>query len=452
MRDTMKLFVSHPSFEKNNIKKIIEYLPPVINTWLDERNLGWGDKLEDTFEKVIKTEMDYVLVFISGDRSMNTWVLKELNWALEHQEKIGRTFVLPIVMPSVGMAVGDLYPEVASLKFIRVYAYDDPSFKTAADMVTQQILGLVLNDLERVYNPKDINYAKVMNQASLTVEDVCKTIYKAVFKHREVNPITVEELYNKLIKTVSKGLSMEEFIDLLEKVACQISGLYYDGYELYIVEEHSNWKKNIGLQNKQAIAHEAARKIRNGMNIFIDAGSTTTELINILCTRLEARNLASIKLVVISTEHASKIADYCAKLGYDQYTAPVTMIIPGGVVRPNTKAIVGIDAQRDIEKVIERFGKFDVAFVGANGATLKQGIVTHNNEELIIKQTVIANSKNVYFCFDDSKFGIELESKLASFGDEGVRVITNDNPENEELNEIAKSYPSDIILARSIKR
>jgi DeoR family fructose operon transcriptional repressor len=218
------------------------------------------------------------------------------------------------------------------------------------------------------------------------------------------------------------------------------------------VEEHSNWKKNIGLQNKQAIAHEAAKKIRNGMNIFIDAGSTTTELINILCTRLEARNLASIKLVVISTEHASKIADYCAKLGYDQYTAPVTLIVPGGVVRPNTKAIVGIDAQTDIETITNRFGKFDVAFVGANGATLKQGIVTHNNEELIIKETVIANSKNVYFCFDDSKFGIELESVLARFGDSGVKVITNENAENEELVAIQNTYPNDIIIARNIKR
>ena len=106
----MKLFISHPSFEKNNIKKIIEYLPPSINTWLDERNLGWGDKLTDTFETVIKTEMDYVLVFISGDRSMNTWVLKEMNWALEHQEKIGRTFVLPIVMPSIANSLPELYP------------------------------------------------------------------------------------------------------------------------------------------------------------------------------------------------------------------------------------------------------------------------------------------------------------------------------------------------------
>ena len=448
----MKLFLSHPSFEKNNIKKIIEYLPPAINTWLDERNLGWGDKLNETFESVIKTEIDYVLVFISGDRSMNTWVMKEMNWALEHQEKIGRTFVLPVVMPSVGMAVQEMYPEVANLKFVRVYAYDDPSFKTAADMITQQILGLVINDLERVYNPKDINYAEVMNRAALSVDEICNTIYNAVFKHREANPITVDELYDKLITTVSKGLSRQEFVDMLEKVACRISGLYYDGFELYIVEEHSLWKKNIGFENKQAIALEAAKKIRNGMNIFVDAGSTTTEIINILCTRLEARNIAGINLVVLSTEHASCIAEYCSKLGYDQYTSPVTLIIPGGIVRPNTKAIVGLNIESNIQAIIQRFGKFDIAFIGANGATVKQGIVTHNNEELFAKEIVIENSKNIYFCFDDSKFGIELESKLADFGDPRVNIITNKNEENEEQTVLYEKYPENFIFARTVKK
>ena len=444
----MKLFISHPSFEKSNVKRIIEYLPPVINTWLDERNLGWGDKLSETFERVIKTEMDYVLVFISGDRNTNAWVLKELHWALEHQERINRTFILPIIMPNAGAYFLEEYPEIANLKFIRVYAYDDSSFKTAADTITQHILGLVLNDLERIYNPKDINYAEIMSRASLTVEDVCKTIYAAVFKHRAANPITVDALYNKLTHSITKGLGMQEFCDLLERVTCQISGLYYDGYELYIIEEHSNWKKNIGLKNKQAIAYEASKRIRNGMLIFIDAGSTTTELINIICTRLEARNLAGIKLVVISTEHASKVADYCAKMGYDQYTSPLLLIIPGGVVRPNTKAIVGLDATNDIQHVIREYGKFDLAFIGANGATLKQGIVTNTNEELAIKQTVIANSKNTFFCFDDSKFGIELDSKLADLGQPNIKIITNENPDNEEMNEICERYPNSIVLAK----
>ena len=383
---------------------------------------------------------------------MNTWVLKEMNWALEHQEKIGRTFVLPIVMPSIANSLPELYPEIANLKFIRVYAYDDPSFKTAADMITQQILGLVLKDLDRIHQPKDKNYAEVMNQATLTVDDLCNTIYNAVFKHREANPITVEELYGKMTNSISKGLTIREFSDLLEKVACQISGLYYDGYELYIVEEHSHWKKNIGYENKKSIALEAAKKIRNGMNIFVDAGSTTTELINILCTRLESRNIANIKLVVLSTEHASCIADYCAMLGYDQNTSPITLIIPGGIVRPNTKAIVNLNIEVNINTIVDHFGKFDIAFIGANGATLKQGIVTHNNEELPAKEIIIKNSKNIYFCFDDSKFGIELESKLADFGDPNVKIITNQNEDNPDLMEIYEKHPENFIFARTIKR
>ena len=64
---------------KTNVKAIVSYLPKQMQTWLDENNLVWGSPLEETFESVIKTEMDYVIVFLSGSRQSNVWVTKELN-------------------------------------------------------------------------------------------------------------------------------------------------------------------------------------------------------------------------------------------------------------------------------------------------------------------------------------------------------------------------------------
>lgn len=448
----MKVFLSHSSMNKSNVKAIVAYLPRQIQTWLDENNLVWGAALEETFENVIKTEIDYVLVFLSGTRSSNHWVVKELNWAIEHQRKIGRTFVLPIIMPGI---IGDPYaeyPEIANIKYITLDNYEEIGFKSCAEKITTQLFTLIINDLENMHKPKKANLTKTLTQANSFIEDLCKKVYSTVFKHRVQNPITVEELFTKLNHSIPDHLSEDDFPELLNRVCSMLSGVYYDGYQLYLIEEHSQWKKDVGKDKKLSIAYAALRYIRNGQSVYIDAGSTMLELVNILCKRLESRTLSGNKIIVISTEHASRIADTCSKLGYDQHTAPVSLYIPGGKVRPNTKAIVGIDAEDDIARMVQNIGKFDVAFVGANGATAEDGIYTHENEELYVKRSVIQNSKQVFFVFDDSKCGLVLESKLANFDDCNVKAIINENPENAELAKIVDKYTSKVELAKPIKR
>lgn len=446
----MKVFLSHSSSNKTNVKAIVSYLPKQIQTWLDENDLVWGSNLEKTFEDVIKTEIDYVLVFLSDPGQSSIWVMKELNWALEHEKKIGRNFVLPIIMPSISCDPYEAYPEIAGIKYIKLDNYEETGFKSCAEKITTQLFSLIINDLENMHKPKQVKLGKTLSDANNFIDDLCKKIYSLVFKHRVQNPMLVDELYHELNKAMPNQLSQEEFPSLLSQVCGILSGIYYDGYQIYITEEHSQWKKNIGAENKRAIAYTASRHITNGQTVFIDAGSTMLELIDIVCKRIKSRTLSGLNLVVISTEHASKIADACASLGYDQYSSPVKLYLPGGMVRINTKAMIGYDSINDIERIVQRLGKFDIAFVGANGATCKDGIFTHINEELQIKQAVIANSKNIYYTFDDSKCGLVLESKLADFADENIRIIINENPDNTYLQEILEAYSDKIELAKQI--
>lgn len=44
----MKLFLSHSSADKSNVKAIIKYFPSIISTWLDENNLLSGADLDET--------------------------------------------------------------------------------------------------------------------------------------------------------------------------------------------------------------------------------------------------------------------------------------------------------------------------------------------------------------------------------------------------------------------
>lgn len=443
----MKIFLSHSSMNKSNVKAIVNYFPKQFKTWLDENDLVWGSRLEETFESVIKTEVDYVIVFLSEPHAVNGWVIKELQWALQHEKKIGRHFVLPVIMPTIVDDPYNEYPEITGIKYIRLDNYEETGFKSCAEKITTNLFALIINDLENMHKPKQELVSKTLYKANAFIEELCKKVYSITFKHRIQNPLTVAELYNELSKVLSTPLSEEDFPALLEQVCAALSGVYYDGYQIYLTEEHSQWKKNIGANSKKAIAYVASRHITNGKTIFIDAGSTMLKLVEIICKRIESKTLSGIKLVVVSTEHASMIADSCAKLGYDQYSSPISLYVPGGMVRPNTKAIVGFDSANEIERLTNTIGQFDLAFIGANGATCEGGIFTHINEELEIKKSAIARSKLVFYTFDDSKCGLELETKLADFNDENIKVIINENEDNEDLQRIVDAYADKIELA-----
>lgn len=93
----MKIFLSHSSRDKPLIREIQSYLPQHIKTWIDEEELLFGDEIENSLRKAIKLDADFLVIFVGREAIQSKWVKKELNWALEHEQRIGRTFVLPVV-------------------------------------------------------------------------------------------------------------------------------------------------------------------------------------------------------------------------------------------------------------------------------------------------------------------------------------------------------------------
>jgi DeoR family transcriptional regulator of aga operon len=79
-------------------------------------------------------------------------------------------------------------------------------------------------------------------------------------------------------------------------------------------------------ETKRRIGARAAQMVRSEQTIIVDAGSTTIELINAL-----PADLGELKIVT----HGLNIAVAAAHLPY------VEVVVPGGIVRPLTLAIVG---------------------------------------------------------------------------------------------------------------
>ncbi|MCI1891424.1 MAG: DeoR/GlpR family DNA-binding transcription regulator [Schleiferilactobacillus perolens] len=126
----------------------------------------------------------------------------------------------------------------------------------------------------------------------------------------------------------------------------------------------------------------AAAYLRDYQAIFLDAGTTVAMLIPHLKER------AGLTVYTNSVQTASMLAD-----------ADIPNIIPGGQVKPQTKAIVGAIAARFLGSV-----HVDLAFIGTNGISARAGLMTPDPEEAAIKQVMISAARRSIVLADHSKF------------------------------------------------
>lgn len=133
---------------------------------------------------------------------------------------------------------------------------------------------------------------------------------------------------------------------------------------------------------KQKIAKFAATLIQDNDTIFLDAGSTTLEMISFLPTD------TSLKVVTNAVTHALELLE-----------RGIETIILGGTLKQTTNAIVGITAVQQLQQLY-----FDKAFLGINGIDDQAGYTTPDVEEAFIKKTAVNQSQKNYILADHSKF------------------------------------------------
>lgn len=441
----MKIFLSHASQFKPTVKNLIKYLPANISTWLDEGNLIWGDKLTPTFENAIKTEVDYVVVFINELAGRSPWVQNELRWALERERELKRSFVLPVFLRSEGDDVFSYFPDLTDRKNIQVYDYTEFGLKTAADQLTANLFSLICEDLNRMQTPAPVNITQTISQAEELITSLAAIVRTTIFPHRKENPISIDELYERVFIQSGEVNSSEEFEELLGHIIQRnmIPGLSYDGYELYLVEEHSLWKSQLNREKKINIARKAASLVKSGMRVYIDAGSTTEQVIHILCKRIKMHTLTNLTLITPSVNHADLISACCVNMGFDDDSSAVHLYLPGGYVRPGTQAIIPFtDEHNDLEDLPKKLGGYDLAIIGANGISEHAGLTTHANSEVTGKKLAYEYAKQRVIICDDSKVNIILEHKIAGFEDDFL-LISNKNPVLEDMQ---TRYPGKLTL------
>jgi DeoR/GlpR family transcriptional regulator of sugar metabolism len=147
---------------------------------------------------------------------------------------------------------------------------------------------------------------------------------------------------------------------------------------------------------KVAIGRKAADMVRDGHSIALDVGTTTLEIARAL------RDRHNLTILTASLPIACEIAA-TFPLGSD-----IRLILTGGIVRPGELSMIG-----DIAITTYSHLYVDVAFIGAGGVHLEEGLTEYNLEDTQVKQALIRTAQEKVLVADSSKFG---RATFASIG------------------------------------
>lgn len=196
--------------------------------------------------------------------------------------------------------------------------------------------------------------------------------------------VSLEELGNCLdvsIATVRRDVDEMARRGFLEKTR---GGVLLRTQEESSLDPTYAMRLAVNMDEKNRIANAAFKYIQDGDNIMFDSGSTVLEM---------AKGLPRFHHLGIIT--------------YDLYVALelinkefVDLLMIGGVFRQQYFSFHGYFAENAIRQMYAR-----VAFIGADAVDLQGGIMSHNQDDVPLKQSMIRNSQQTILVCDHTKFG-----------------------------------------------
>lgn len=239
------------------------------------------------------------------------------------------------------------------------------------------------------------NHKIILGGGGLLEPERHQIIIEELKKKNTVKLQELVELTNSSESTIRRDLIQLEQGKFLKRVhggAARLQGK--------LQEPSMNEKSFKNLQEKRQIAKYAGSLVEEGDSIYLDAGSTTFEMIPFLPT--------NIVVVTNGLIHANELLEKNIK----------TFLI-GGYAKPLTKAIIGRGALESL-----RTYRFDKCFMGVNGIHPQFGYTTPDQEEAMIKQLAISLTREAYVVADMSKFSEIYFAKIADLNE--ASIITNE--------------------------
>ncbi|MGY3765552.1 DeoR/GlpR family DNA-binding transcription regulator [Vagococcus vulneris] len=152
---------------------------------------------------------------------------------------------------------------------------------------------------------------------------------------------------------------------------------------------------------KRKIAEYAATLVNDGDYIYLDAGTTTYDMLPYLQGK-------KCHVITNSVYHATLSVD-----------VGLATVIIGGEVRQKTKSVV---SHVSLEQL--KLYYFDKAFMGTNGIHVDYGYTTADTYEAKVKNVVISQAQRAYVLADSTKFNKVNFSKIADIDTASIITTT----------------------------
>lgn len=150
------------------------------------------------------------------------------------------------------------------------------------------------------------------------------------------------------------------------------------------------------LQEKIRLAKFAASFIEKGDSVFLDAGTTTFQMIPYLKEK-------EVVVVTNGLTLVESLNDY-----------GITTYLTGGLMKPLTGAFVGAQTLQSLGNY-----RFDICFLGANGFHAEYGYTTPDPEEAAVKKRASTLARKTYILADHSKANKVSFAKIMDL-DQGI--------------------------------
>jgi DeoR family fructose operon transcriptional repressor len=165
------------------------------------------------------------------------------------------------------------------------------------------------------------------------------------------------------------------------------------------------------VEEKRAIGLLAASLIEDGDIVFVNSGTTTTQLIR------QIRINANITVVTNNLTAALEIGE-----------SNLELILVGGVFQPKSNSVAGRFAYENLSQIYA-----DKAFIGIDGITVKHGYTVPSNSEAEVIRLMIERTKEpITVVADHTKWGTVSNFEVAQINE--VSLLITDH----QLGQIAK--------------
>jgi len=180
-------------------------------------------------------------------------------------------------------------------------------------------------------------------------------------------------------------------------------------------------------EEKRAIGRAAAMLVEDGDTVFLNSGTTTTEVLRNLRSRTDLPNLT---LLTSNVTAALEARD-----------APFEVILLGGTLRPRSNSVAGRFAIDMLKQVYAK-----KCFVGVDGISLKYNITTPSSAEAEIAAVMIERTRGLAVVVaDHSKWGVVSNFEMAKI--DQIQVLVTDENLSDDARSQLEGRSVEVVVA-----